>query len=123
MTRALRRCGYELNRMEASVGERTFVSSEAQDRIERIRSLAQELDTITVGMVRRECAVARVTAYKYLRHMTERHILRHLQDHTGWVLDEEDHDDELAVRALVASARRQCQRDNLVAALFGPAAH
>ena len=106
------------------MGARTFVSDEAQDRIARIRLLAEEQDTITVGMVRRECKMARVTAYQYLRHMTERHILRHLNDHTGWVLEDHADDDDQPVRVLVAAGQmhcRHCRRDSLVAALFGPA--
>lgn len=105
------------------MGERTFSSEAALDRIERIRVLAEELDTITVGMVRRECRVARNTAYQYLRYMTTHRILRQLHDHTGWVLDEATaQDDGRPVRIMVpCPAGVERQRDVLVAALFGPA--
>ncbi len=107
------------------MGVRTFSSDTALDRIERIRLLAEEQDTITVGMVRRECRMARNTAYQYLHHMTAQHILRPLPDHTGWVLDHTDDpaDDGRPIRIQVPCAvcHETMQRDALVAALFGPA--
>ncbi len=107
------------------MGVRTFSSDTALDRIERIRLLAEEQDTITVGMVRRECRMARNTAYQYLHHMTMQHILRPLQDHTGWVLErpntEVDDGQPIRVQVPCHLCQETMHRDALVAALFGPA--